>query len=186
MAPVLKTESHKEQVPKGWTYLLGLTHIHDALHPSLTRDAYLSLSFTPRQAYWKEQRELVDQQRRYRVIEVNYSPGREHVPRLPGIVKPWDDEEHPKVVTAQVLAVPHELLPRGVAVRPVLCQLLADSFLKLMPRGLTEDRSPRSAWMLEVVLDGTTSTLEASLSPWNGAEHQVSARLTRQLQTAAE
>lgn len=156
---MLKTESHKEQVPKGWTYLLGLTHIHDALAPRLTRDAYLSVFFTPKQAYWKEQRDLVDARRQYRIIQASYAPGREHVPRLPGIVKPWDDEEHPLVVSAQELAVPHEVLPRGVAVRPLLCELLTESFLKLMPTGLSGDRSPRSAWMLDVVLDATAGLL---------------------------
>lgn len=136
--------------------------IQAALEPRLTRDA-------------------VDERQKFRVLEATYSPGKEHVPRFLGISKPWDDEVYPQVVTARVLAVPHEVLPRGVDVRSLLRELLAEAFLKLTSKGLPVDRSRRNAWLLEVVLDARVALLEAALSPWNGGEHKVSERLQRRL-----
>ncbi|MHB8873500.1 MAG: hypothetical protein ACYC8T_07415 [Myxococcaceae bacterium] len=184
MAPVLRTESHKEKVPRGWSYPLGVTDIQVVLEPRLNRDAYLSVSFSPKQAVWKEQRDLVDESRRYRVFDAAYYPGREHVPRLPRLPKPWDEEDDPQIITATVRAVPHDAVPRGVAVRPLLRQLLADAILKLTPDGLPKRASPRGAWLLEITLDANVRVLEAVLKTSNGGEFRVSERLERSVEVA--
>lgn len=179
MPGTLKTESRKEQLAKGWTYLLGLKDLHAALEPRLTRGSWLSLHFTARQAYWKDQRDEVDQHRRYRVFVAHYSPSKDWRSAFP--TTPWANEEDPQVVTATVTAVPHEALPPGLAVRPVLKELIQEAFLKLTPKGLAADRSPKGGWGLQVTFDANVATLEASLERWNGVEFAVSEQLQRRL-----
>lgn len=183
MPGTLRTESHKQKLPKGWTYLLGLMDIANALEPRLTHDAWLSLQFSPRQAYWKEKRDEIDERRRYTILRAQFGPGGEHLPHV-GARRPWDEELHPQVVTAEVLGVPHDALPPGIAVRPIARELLAEAFLELTPLGLSPDRSPRRGWLLEVLLDAQVDALEAILMPWNGALHEVSKRVQRQLRAA--
>ncbi len=179
MPGTLKAKSHKEQLAKGWTYLLGLQDIQTALEPRLTRDSWLSLHFNARQAYWKERRDEVEEQRQYGVFFAQYSPAKDWRASLGEL--PWDEEEDPQVVKGSVTAVPHESLPAGLAVRPVMRELLQDAFLKVTPKGLSTDRSPKGGWTLRVMYDANVAMLEASLGRWNGAEYAVAERLQRQL-----
>ena len=75
----LKLDSSREQHSKDTTYVLSAGDIISALEPRLLADMHLTLRFNARQAYWKEQRETIDENGTYSLMHCNYRYSRPRV-----------------------------------------------------------------------------------------------------------
>lgn len=159
------------------------TNLNDTGTPAIVaRDvdqtaASSRLEYCPQQAHRKERRDQIEESRRFRLIECQYSFGGQHLIQWEKDAANWEAEQRPQVVTTRIFSIPRSALTLGLARRPLLVDLLTRAFGALAPCGLPLTPSPRGAWILEVELDATTHTAQAILKPWNGGEYAVAQRI---------
>jgi hypothetical protein len=167
----LKVHSRRDTLPKELVYPLKTSALAAAIQQQLVGDMHLSVSFSRTQAYWKEQRERIQEEGRYRLVKCTYYANGQHLPKLGS--QPWAEEEHPQVVLAEVAALPREVLPKQASIHAVTAALVQESISQLAPQGLPmkRDRSrPHDAWVLQVEFDSPAQRLLAKLWPWDGGQ----------------
>jgi hypothetical protein len=138
----LTLDSRKQQLAKGWSYLLGAMDLHAALALRITHAAVLQVRGEARQAAWKEARDLIDATGRYRVLALE--------------CRPWR-------IDAVLTAVPRTALRRGVAAKPHVLTLLAEGLTTVAPQGIFVGKHPDNVCHLSIDLDANAGSLEASL-----------------------
>ncbi|WP_044195062.1 hypothetical protein [Hyalangium minutum] len=166
----LKVHSRKESLPKELLYPLKAGELAAAFQPKITRDAHLDLSFHRTQAYWKEQRDRIQEEGRYTLARCTYYTRGLHL-RSWGHA-PWAHEERPQVITANVLAIPRAVLPKGSSIHAAASSLVCEAVAVLVPRGLPRltqrGQMEDDAWHFELELDSSVHLLRAKLQPWTG------------------
>lgn len=166
----LKLHSRKEPLPKELLYPLKAGELVAAFQPKLTRDAHLDLSFLRAQAYWKEQRDRIQEEGRYTLARCTYYTRGLHLRSLGHA--PWSQEERPQVIAADVLAIPRAVLPKGLSTHAATSSLLREAVAVLVPRGLPRltqrGQMEDDAWLFELELDSPVGLLRAKLQPWTG------------------
>ncbi len=160
----VKVDAFKERAGKELAYLLEATSdVVAALNPR-SRPTSISIHFSPKQAYWKEERDRIEERGVYHVATLQYSPSRSQATLERN--RPWSAEQWPQVVDASVMALPRRVLPPESASDPVR---------SAAPEGCARDcrpgRAPCSrqerpvAWIVDVEYDAPARVPRALLKP---------------------
>jgi hypothetical protein len=151
---------YKNKIGKELRYPIKYTDLEACFLSRSTDDVYLDVYFTDRQAYWKTNREQLEAEGRYNLVEIDYDPEK---PDFLHSNAPWQDIEDPIVVHIQVYAIAHSVAVTCCLERTRLRSILSDQVHKLMPGGL-----PSQRWRLRVVLLAKSRLLECTTKVWRG------------------
>jgi hypothetical protein len=166
----LKLHSQKEPLHKGLLYPLKASEMAAALQPKITRDVHLSISFRRTQAYWKEQRDRIQEEGRYALVNGAYYMRGRHL--WAGSHVPWAHEERPQVVVVNVFAIPRTALLQGAPIHAATSDLVREAVTVLAPQGLPRltqrGQLEDDAWHFELELDSSVHLLRARLRPRTG------------------
>jgi hypothetical protein len=157
------------KLARGQHYPLHYADLESCFADHATGPIYLAVYFTGRQALRKAERDGLEADGRYHLLELHYDPER------PGSAQPhdpWSEVDKARVVHATIYAVPREATAAVHLDRSRLRAVLLGQLDRFSRGGLLEHR-----WALRIDLLETACVLECLASTWTGLRPEPESRV---------